>query len=92
MTNTLRLGVLTPVQGGDPRVSGDFVNLVVRWQVYEAAFQAKVEGGVESCLLEWPLRPEPAEGERPVYSAAVVPGRRFSNGSRSRPRPSAPRC
>ena len=79
---SLRVGILTEVKETDPRLSGDFANLAIRWQVYESAFRL-TEGGkdLESCLLEWPLRAEAPEDGRPVFSAAVVPQRRFSDGS-----------
>jgi ABC-type transport system substrate-binding protein len=76
----LRVGLVSPLQQVNPRVAPDFGNLVLQPHIYESAYRPSPDGkALEPVLLELPLRSEDAQ--RRSYSAAVLPGRRFSDGT-----------
>src|SRR5688572_31454809 len=77
VSRVIRVGVLSGVSKLDPREAIDNVSGMVLGQVFEAPYKiAAGETAVHPQLFE-PLR---AEG-RLQYSAAVLPGVRFSDGT-----------
>jgi peptide/nickel transport system substrate-binding protein len=81
MSSVLHIGLLTPLVTGDPRLTSDYANVPVRNNVFESPLRAGEGGQLEAALIEWPLRQEPGSDARPVRSAAVLPGRFFSDGT-----------
>jgi ABC-type transport system substrate-binding protein len=77
----LRIGLLTPLVPGDPRLTADYANAAVRNTVFESPLRAAEGGALEAALIEWPLHEEPGGAGRPAWSAAVLPGRFFSDGT-----------
>ncbi len=76
----LRVGLVSPLRQVNPRIAPDFGNLVLQPHVYESAYRPTADGkDLEPVLLELPLRSEDAQ--RRAYSAALRPGRRFSDGT-----------
>lgn len=82
-TKTLRVGALTPVTTLNPREAQDFVSALAVLQVFETPFAQPSEAGrsPEPVLFQERLRQEPPADGNPVYSAAVRPDLRFSNGT-----------
>lgn len=76
----LHIGVLSALGTLDPRDAGDTITGLILGQIYEMPFSMVASGGVEPTLFDGPLRKD-MEGSRPVYSAAVRPGVRFSDGT-----------
>jgi ABC-type transport system substrate-binding protein len=81
-TKSIRVGVLSGISVLDPRVATDNISGLILGQIYEAPYG--ITAGtttVTPLLFSELLRPEPARGTRPVYSAAVRPGVLFSDGT-----------
>lgn len=77
--DVLRVGLESPVHTLDPGKAQDLVSALVVRQVFETPFLLDANSSsVTSRILEMPLR---SEGPL-VYSAAVRPGIRFSDGTR----------
>ena len=84
MTDVLRVGILTPLQQqhSDPRAATDFVNAMVNWHVFQPPFGRSKDGrGTEPVLFDGHLKVESSSGDHRVWSAALKPGIRFSDGT-----------
>jgi len=80
-SETLRVGLLGPVQSLDPWGKQDFESTMVLSHVFEPPFaQPEGDGDPEPLLLAERLRPEPGEGSG-ACSAAVRDDVRFSDGT-----------
>jgi len=79
---TLTLGLITVPHHFDPRNAQDFVSNFVVAQIFETPY-APPKGGrpPQPMLLAEPLRLESAAGAPQVYSAPVLPGVTFSDGT-----------
>jgi ABC-type transport system substrate-binding protein len=75
----LRVGILTPINVLDPRDAVETVSALVLRQIFETPYGAPAnEGGATPRLFE-PLQSEDSSGTK--FSAALVPGTRFSDGT-----------
>ncbi len=78
-----RIGSMSHLGVLDPCAADDTVSTMILHEVYETLYAPPTgPGAPEPLLLAERLRPEPAhEAAHPVYSAAVRPGIRFSDGT-----------
>lgn len=77
---TLRIGVLSALGSMDPRQAGDTISALILEQVFEMPYAVAQNGTIEPVLFADHLRLD-VPGSRPVYSAEVREGVRFSNGT-----------
>jgi peptide/nickel transport system substrate-binding protein len=80
-STAFRIGLINPLEMRDPRCGINFANMSIIWTLYEPVYRSTSPGQVEDIMLEYPLREEPSSGELPVYSGAVKPGIRFTDGT-----------
>lgn len=79
MARAFRVGLAAPLRVRDPRVEPDYANQIVEKHVFNSVYEAAQDGrDVQPVLLELPLQREDEQGL--VLSAAVLPGKRFSDG------------
>lgn len=81
-TKVLRVGLVSPVQGRDPRGTIDFVNIIVLWQMFETLYAPAVgDQNPPPLLLKEPLRPETTSGANRIFTGGVVDGLKFWDGT-----------
>ncbi len=81
MNEVFRVGFANRWERRDPRTGLNYASFLVQWHVYEPPYHLVPESKqVRSALLEYPLQQE-ANGGSLTWSARVVPGSRFSDGT-----------
>src|SRR5688572_29323953 len=74
-SRSIRVGVLSGISVLDPREATDNISGLILGQIYEAPYTISAGSTtVTPLLFSEALRPEPARGNLPVYSAAVRGG------------------
>lgn len=78
----LRVGILAPIHTLNPREAWDLISSLAVSQIFETPYSPpRSDGPAEPVLFDGPLSREYAKGDRPVLSATVRAGVRFSDGT-----------
>ncbi|HWX55956.1 MAG TPA: ABC transporter substrate-binding protein [Verrucomicrobiae bacterium] len=80
MNEVFRVGFVNRWERRDPRTGLNYASFLVQWHVYEPPYQLTNSNHIRPALLEHPLQAEP-NGQGLVYSAKVLPGTCFSDGT-----------
>src|SRR6516162_9656954 len=81
MSDVFRVGFVNRWERRDPRTGLNYSSFLVPWHIYEPPYRLSPESKqIEPVLLDYPLQKE-SDPQGLLYSAAVIKGARFSDGT-----------
>ena len=79
--SALRVGLLAPLESFDPRGAWEMGRALVASQIFETPYAVRGSLDAEPVVFDAPMRETTTPSGKPVYSAGLRPGIRFSDGS-----------